>query len=261
VLTDYHAHSFWAFEGADRYFVPTAETRGEIVAAGVPAARVQVTGIPIDPSIGLPIDRLAARRALGVPAGQPIVTLVGSGLPPERVRAIVRALLARRLPAALVIATGRNAALATRLADIEHGAGGAVQVLGPQPSLDPLFAVSELVIGKAGGLTVSEVLARGTPLIIPTPAAGQEQWNVDYVERAGAGQGLASAADLAAIAGELLGDRTRRAAMAAAAKAAGQPAAAATIAARVLAEAPSGRAASRRPYATTARPRKRYAYE
>src|SRR5262245_24455716 len=123
VLTDYHAHSFWAFEGADRYFVPTVETHAEMVAAGVPATQIQVTGIPIDPSIGAPIDRLAARRALGVPAGQPIVTLVGSGLPTERVRAIVRAILEQRLPATLMVAVGRNAELATRLADIERRAG------------------------------------------------------------------------------------------------------------------------------------------
>jgi processive 1,2-diacylglycerol beta-glucosyltransferase len=236
VITDYHAHAFWAFEGADRYFVPTARARMELIAAGIPAAQVQVTGIPIDPALNQPLDRVAARRVLGVPAWQPIVTLIGSGMPAERVRAIVQTLLARRLPATLVVAVGRNHELATRLADIELRAGAALCVLGPQPSLDPLIATSELVIGKAGGLTVSEVLARGVPLIIPTPVAGQELWNVDYVVHAGAGLGRRSAADLAQAVDDLLHDRARRAAMAAAAQAAGRPAAAATIAARVLAD-------------------------
>jgi UDP-N-acetylglucosamine:LPS N-acetylglucosamine transferase len=108
---------------------------------------------------------------------------------------------------------------------------------------------------------VSEVLARGTPLIIPTPVAGQEQWNVEHVERAGAGRGLSSTVDLAQAAAELLRDRSLRATMAAAAKAAGRPAAAATIAARVLADLKPGRAAAHRFHTSTGRPRKNYAYE
>jgi len=136
----------------------------------------------------------------------------------------------------VVVATGRNRALAERLADLEQAAGAALRVLGPQPSLDPLIVASDLVLSKAGGLTVSEVLARGVPLLLPMPMAGQERWNADYVIGAGAGLGRESARELAAAAADLLVDPARRAAMAAAARAAARPAAAQHIAARVLAD-------------------------
>lgn len=252
VITDYHAHTFWAVPGADSYFAPTPVARAELIAAGIPAARVSVSGIPIDPSVCQPIDRLAVRRALGLPAWQPIVTLIGSGMPADRVRALAQALLARRLPATLVIAMGRNTVLATALADLELAAGPALRLLGPQPSLAPLLAASELVIGKAGGLTVSEVLALGVPMLIPLPVPGQEQWNVEYVLRAGAGRAHSDAAALAGDAAELLGSQPRRAAMAAAARAASRPHAAMAVAVQVLDRAQAAHAGAwRRPQAAT----------
>ena len=46
-------------------------------------------------------------------------------------------------------------------------------------------------LSKAGGLTVSEVLARGVPLLLPTPLAGQERWNADYMMALVVAQGFA----------------------------------------------------------------------
>jgi processive 1,2-diacylglycerol beta-glucosyltransferase len=242
VLTDYHAHQFWACPGVERYFVPTDATQREIVAAGAAPSRVYVSGIPIDPAINAPADRDAARQQLGLPHGHPVVALLGSGLPAERVREIALALLAelrhdagRRARAIVVVATGRNLDLAARLGDLEQ-TGGALRVLGPQPSLDPLIVASDLVLSKAGGLTVSEVLARGVPLLLPTPLAGQERWNADYVIGTGAGLGCDTVRELAAAAADLLADPARCAAMGAAARSVARPAAAQSIAARVLAD-------------------------
>ena len=236
VLTDYHAHQFWALVGVDRYFVPTPAAREQLAALGIPRPKIAVAGIPVDPAIGQPADRLAARRGLGLDPAQPVITLVGSGMPADRVRAIAAELLAQRLPAALLVATGRSRDLAASLEDLERAAGPAMRVLGPRPSLDPLFVASDLVIGKAGGLTVSEVLARGLPMIIPTPLPGQEHWNAEHVVNAGAGIRRGTAREIAQAAAALLDDPRRRAAMSRAARAIGRPQAAPAIAARVLHE-------------------------
>jgi len=187
------------------------------------------------------------------------VALLGSGLSAERVRDIALALLMElrpgagmRAPATVVVATGRNRDLASRLADIEEHSDGALRVLGPQPSLDPLIVASDLVLSKAGGLTVSEVLARGVPLLLPTPLAGQERWNADYVIGAGAGLGYDTARELAVAAAGLLANSARRAAMGAAARAVARPAAAQSIATRVLADI-EYRAPTLRPVSTTRR--------
>ncbi len=236
VVTDYRAHHFWAWEGVDGYFVPTAATAEQLVNAGIPRTRVHVTGIPIDPEVAQPPAHAAVRQALGLPLSGPLVLLNGSGIGAVRVRAIAQELLKREIQGALVVAAGRNRELLAALSDLKGTTQTALHVLGPQPTLDPLIGTSELVVGKAGGLTVSEVIARGVPLIIPTPVPGQEQANADYVVEAGAGLCRDSAAGVADAVAALLHDDGRRRAMAAAARSIGRPDAASTIAARVLSD-------------------------
>jgi processive 1,2-diacylglycerol beta-glucosyltransferase len=237
VVTDYHAHQFWACPGVERTFVATPAAQAQLVAAGHPPRRVMVTGIPIDPVFRTPADRAAALRALDLPAGQPVVALVGSGLPSEQVRGIVQSVLARPGPLCLVVAAGRNHDLAASLAEQAPGANPRLHVLGPQPSLAPLLAASDLLISKAGGLTVSEALAIGVPLIIPTAQlVGQERWNAVHVIESGAGVGCQSVAAVDQAVAELLAAPARAAAMRAAARALGRPDAAAAIAAQVLAD-------------------------
>jgi UDP-N-acetylglucosamine:LPS N-acetylglucosamine transferase len=93
------------------------------------------------------------------------------------------------------------------------------------------------LVSKAGGLTVSEALATGVPLIIPTAQLiGQERWNAAYVIDSRAGIGCESVAGVAQAIAGLLAAPARLAAMRAAARRRGRPEAAAAIAAQVLAE-------------------------
>lgn len=236
VVTDYRAHQFWACSGIDGYFAPTPVAAAQLVAAGIDRSAVHVTGIPVDPRLQQPVDRVFVRQTLGLPRAEPVVLLNGSGIATARVRAIAGELLRQQMPGALVIAAGRNRELVDDLADLAALHADKLRVLGPQPSLDPLIVASDLVIGKAGGLTVSEILCRGVPLIVPTPVPGQEQANAAYVAATGAGLCREAAADVAAAAIALLHDAPRRAAMAAAARSVGRPAAAHAVATRVLAD-------------------------
>lgn len=240
VVTDFRAHHFWACPGVDGYFVPTTATADQLVNAGIPRAHVHVTGIPVDPEVTRPVDRAAVHGTLGLTLANPLVLLNGSGIAVARVRAIAEEFLARKMSATLVVAAGRNRELVAALADLHGTAHTALHVLGPQPTLDPLIATSAVVVGKAGGLTVSEVLGRGVPLIIPTPVPGQEQANADYIVEAGAGVCGDSAVEVADAVVMLLQDHNRRRAMAAAARSIGRPAAAALIATHVLRDLRSG---------------------
>ncbi len=56
-----------------------------------------------------------------------------------------------------------------------------VHVLGFTDQIDELIAAADLVISKPGGLTTSEVLARGAAMVIVNPIPGQESRNSDYL--------------------------------------------------------------------------------
>ncbi len=50
-----------------------------------------------------------------------------------------------------------------------------------------MMKAADLLVGKAGGLTVSEALAMRLPLMIHNPVPGQEIYNVDFIVNYGAG--------------------------------------------------------------------------
>jgi processive 1,2-diacylglycerol beta-glucosyltransferase len=52
--------------------------------------------------------------------------------------------------------------------------------------VERLMVCADLVITKPGGLTTSECLAMGLPMIVNAPIPGQEERNADYVMEQGA---------------------------------------------------------------------------
>jgi processive 1,2-diacylglycerol beta-glucosyltransferase len=102
--------------------------------------------------------------------------------------------------------------------------------------VDDLVAASDLVVTKSGGLIVSEVLARGTPMVIVDPIPGQEEWNADFVVGAGAGLQMRLPEMVPAAVVELLSDQGRLTTLRDQAKKYGRPRAAWEIADFILEE-------------------------
>jgi processive 1,2-diacylglycerol beta-glucosyltransferase len=100
---------------------------------------------------------------------------------------VVSLLLRSRTPGTLVVIPGRNEKLSQEIADLTDGPHMKLIKLDKIEFVDDLVAASDLVITKAGGLIVSEILARGTPMVIFEPLPGQEEWNADVVSGYGAG--------------------------------------------------------------------------
>jgi UDP-N-acetylglucosamine--N-acetylmuramyl-(pentapeptide) pyrophosphoryl-undecaprenol N-acetylglucosamine transferase len=110
--------------------------------------------------------------------------------------------------------------------------------------LDPMadgYAVADLVVSRAGMITVAELCAWGLPSVLvplPTAAADHQTHNARVLADAGAAvmlpQAELTSATLDGVVRGLLGDRERHAAMAARALARGRPEAASEIVTRLL---------------------------
>lgn len=187
VITDFSVQSSWLREGVAAYFVASELTRDVLLARGVDPARVHVTGIPVKLEIAEPKDRNAMRRRHNLPLAPPLITVIGSGIAPERVRHMVTELLKIDQEMTVVTVAGRNRYLDQALHDLESKPPITLRKLGFIDYMDDLVAASDLVISKPGGLITSEVLARGTPMIVIDPIPGQEEWNADVVSGSGAG--------------------------------------------------------------------------
>jgi len=187
VITDVIAHSTWINPGVDGYFLPSELTADFLIQRGVDPSLLHVTGIPVNPEIAQPKSMDEMRRKHDLPRDEPVVTLFGGGLHPKRVRLMVSKLLERPQPGMLVLVAGRNEKLRQALLDLTDGPQMQFRLLGMIDYVDDQVAASDLVITKAGGLIVSEVLARGTPMVIIDPFPGQEEWNADVIAASGAG--------------------------------------------------------------------------
>jgi processive 1,2-diacylglycerol beta-glucosyltransferase len=238
VVTDLYPHWFWTAGAADAFVVATERSRRALERRGIPRERIHVLGIPIGPGFGRPADRraLAARFRLRPERHTVLVTSGGTtvGHFEQAVRAL--AALETELPGRLqlLVVCGEDADAKARLEAFAQRCPMPVRVFGFVGFMADLMAASDLVVAKAGGLTVSEALACGLPLVLYHVIPGQERQNAQHVAEHGAGVIALNAGEVAAAVRRCLTEPARLRAMAEAAVTIGRPDAAAAIVTRVL---------------------------
>jgi processive 1,2-diacylglycerol beta-glucosyltransferase len=235
VTTDLETHRLWVQEPADRYYAATPLGAAYLPVWGARAESIRVTGIPVRPGFGVELTRAVAAQRRGLDPERPVVLLLCSGLGFDLPQMMLAELL--RLPATVqvVVLVGRSAALQARLADIAAAAGPRISVLGFTEQMHEYMRAADIAIGKPGGLTVSESLACGLPLVIVQPYPGQEIRNSDYLLEHGAAVKVNNPRLLAHRVRELLADAALLTRLRAGALRLARPTAAADIAQDALA--------------------------
>ena len=184
VVTDFVAHSQWIASCIDRYCVAADEVRNEYIARGIPPERVIVTGVPLRPEFEDTVDTAAARVAFGLSATTPVVlAMAGSHGTFGRLPDIARSLLASPRPLQGLLITGTDEALAGRMERMT--AGTTVRTLGHVKDIRRLMAAADLIVTKAGGMTIAEAMAAGLPVLCYGSLPGQERRNELFASRAG----------------------------------------------------------------------------
>ena len=69
VVTDFDVHRIWVNEGIDIYTAACEYTKNKLIALGVPAEKIFVTGIPTDAKFALSPDTAALKKKLGLQDG------------------------------------------------------------------------------------------------------------------------------------------------------------------------------------------------
>jgi processive 1,2-diacylglycerol beta-glucosyltransferase len=242
VITDFAAHPFWAFPHVDHYFVAAEEVADELAGRGVPRERIEVTGIPVHPRFAHSVGREAARARLHLAPDRPAILLMGGGSGVGPI-AELAGRLARLASQPMVVAIcGSNDRLRAKVASLPEAStksgGPDVLALGFTRDVDLLLEASDLLVGKAGGLTCAEALIKATPLVIFKPTPGQEVRNARFLEDHGAALHADSVDEVESHVDRLLRDSAELAQRRQAARLIARPHAAETIARRVLQAVP-----------------------
>lgn len=249
VITDNAVHTQWVSPWTDLYLVASDYVKRGLQSRGIRGERVVVSGIPIDKRFLGPWDRQALLDKYGLRPDLPVVLLLGSayGMSPDAWETAAW-LGQANPPCQIIVVAGRDEKLRAKCEEVTRGSKNPVKVFGFVDTMHELMALSEMAITKAGGLTVSEALATGVPLVIHRPIPGQEEENARFLLRHGAAVMSRNADKTRELALALLGDAGRLNLMRQSALAAGRPKAAQTAAREIWdrylsPEATAGRAA------------------
>ena len=234
-VTDFAVHSLWIMEHVDCYYVATEEAKRQIVRHGQAADRVAVKGIPVDPVFaqGLPAD--VARKQLAMDDGCPVVLILSGGFGVGPAAELIRAIGASEMHCRLLVVAGANQELKASAEAAARGFPMPVTVFGFVNNMHELMDAADLIVSKPGGLTSSEVLAKGKPMLIIDPIPGQEQRNCEYLLEAGAAARLFDIEDAGYKIKGLLADKGLLARMGRSASKVAHPTAALDIARDILA--------------------------
>jgi processive 1,2-diacylglycerol beta-glucosyltransferase len=241
VVTDLDFHAMWLSRTFHRYFVALEETKIHLQKLGLPGDRITVSGIPIDTAFHehSPEDQARIRTELGLDPDLPVLLVSAGALGVSPAEIILEALLDLRQPAQIVLLAGHNEELKKRLEQIVAQSPAPllrIKVIGYSEEMHRWMAAATLLIGKPGGLTISEAMACGLPMVIVSPIPGQEERNSDHLLEMGMAIKCNEFTTLSYKVGELLENPGRLQAMRRNALSWAQPEAAQVIARTLLDE-------------------------
>lgn len=232
-----------AVPGAANRLVARFAAANAVALPGTALPRAVVTGAPVRAEVlelaDRPDRRSLARQALGIPEGKRLVVVAGGSLGARRLneaaRALARAWSARDDLVLYHVAGERDLAGLASAAPV----GGTLdyRLVGYEPRLPELLVAADLAVCRAGASTVAELAVLGVPsVLVPLPGAPGDHQRANAALLSGQGaavlveDGEATGEHLAELAGALLADEARRAAMGRAAAGLGRPDAAIAVA-------------------------------
>jgi processive 1,2-diacylglycerol beta-glucosyltransferase len=180
-VTDFDMHSLWIHKGMSGYFAAHDELAWRMSERGIPSELVHVTGIPIMPAFTGGLSRVECSRELGLDPARRTLLIMSGGAGLGDSACLVEHLLNMNCETQLVVLTGRNEKQLKKLRTLAVRWPGRLFPVGFINTIERVMAASDLAITKPGGLTSSECLAMGLPMIIVTPIPGQEERNADYL--------------------------------------------------------------------------------
>ena len=192
VLTDFVPHEQWTIghKFNDIFFVSNEDLKKSLVESGVEKEKVHVTGIPVSNRFLQKYNKEEIYKNFGLIPNKKTVLFFGGGeygLGKEKTIAIFDTLSDFEDIQVIAIA-GKNKKMKIAFEEIvkEKNKEKEIKVLPFTDKVPELMNISDLVITKPGGLTVSESLVSSLPLILINPIPGQEKENAEFLEKEGA---------------------------------------------------------------------------
>ncbi len=217
VVTDFDAHALWLCHYYEKYFVALEETKVHLEKLGIPADKIAVSGIPIDPIFAETKDKIEMREKYGLEKDKITILVSAGGFGVGNIEHLLQALSEMKTPAQIVALCGRNEELKAKLEKLADEKLNN-QTVNFKPisfttAMDEYMSAADVIVGKPGGLTTSEALAKNLVFVVVNPIPGQEERNSDHLLEEGCAIKCNNLPTLAYKFDKLLSDKKRFAQM------------------------------------------------
>ena len=187
VITDYDAHASWISKEVDRYLVSTPEVKSKLHKRGISTEKIKVTGIPVHPNFWEHPEKDEILKQFNL-FNMPTVMVMGGGWGIMNDEVVNTFLTSWRDKIQIVFCLGQNEKLMREMKEDPRYNHPHITLIGYTREIDKLMEVSDLLVTKPGGMTCSEGLAKGIPMLFHHPLPGQEEENCRYFTAAGLGE-------------------------------------------------------------------------
>ena len=194
IMTDYAPHNQWivCHEHVNYYFVAHEGMKEDLISRGINKDKIYATGIPLSNRFLYNYNKEKILKEYDLsPDKKTILFFAGGeyGLGKDKTFNMLKSIITNFPYLQIIAIAGRNIKMKERFDELvsETHSDDSVKILSYTNQVPELMSVSDLVITKPGGLTTTESLASGLPLILIDPLPGQEEENAVFVENSGAG--------------------------------------------------------------------------
>ncbi len=194
IMTDFAMHKQWLIghEYTDYFFVSNESMKQDIINYGVNKDKIYVTGIPMSNRFTENFDKQKIYEDFKLDPEKKVILFFGGGefgLGKDRTVQILKTLIEKLPNFQIVAVSGKNVKMKEAFEQLVLSchAQNRVVILGFTDKVPELMSISYMVVTKPGGLTTTESLASGLPMIIINPIPGQEEENAEFLEKNGVG--------------------------------------------------------------------------
>lgn len=181
VQTDFYPHSYWLYEAVDKYIVPSEEAKQMLIENGIRPEKIFPIGIPVDISFKEEVDKNSVQKEFGFSPDKITLLIMGGSKGFGPIKDIVLSLDQIKADIQMIVITGTNNRVYSYLKRRRDRFNKKLILIDYTDNINKYMSISDIIITKPGGLTVSEALAKRLPLVIIKPLPGQENKNTQFL--------------------------------------------------------------------------------
>lgn len=183
VMTDYASHAFWVHRNVDAYVVSNEDTVRELVLRGRNPEMIFPYGIPVSQDFLRRRPKEDICRELNLSPHKKTLTIVGGSLGIGNIEEIIEEVMTISSDYQALVLTGSNSKLYDKVTELSKDCERCILPLHYYDKMNDILSITDLLITKPGGLTITESFITGTPMAIYTAIPGHEVQNADYLFR------------------------------------------------------------------------------